>query len=190
MKRSDVEPKDTPGQDVPRESTVSDDSRKQTKHDVFVYATVMFGVFVLLILLSYFIQQRNSSKTISNITEQHGRFSTQALENIEALQNKNIELAEDLGVAKTRIEELEKEKEKARQQYEDDLRETEEKLKAEYNEIKGKMQALEYLIDAEIALRYGDNAAAREKIRLLESVAASLDDAYREEFETLKERLY
>lgn len=150
----------------------------------------MFGVFVLLILLSYFIQQRNSSKTISSITEQHGKFSTQALENIEALQNKNIELVEELGIAKTRIEELEKENGKARQQYTDDLRETEKKLKAEYNGLTSKMQALEYLIDAEIALRQGDNAAAIEKIRLLESVAASLDDAYREEFESLRERPY
>jgi septal ring factor EnvC (AmiA/AmiB activator) len=186
--RPDVRLKDMSEQEDIQQETVSDANKKQTKHSVFIYVTIMFGAVVLLILLSHFIQQRNSSITISSITEQHGKFSTQALDNIEELQNRNIELMEELSSAQARIEELENEVENARQQLTDELKNTEEVLTAKYNELSKEKQALEYLLDAETALNQGDNTTAREKLRLLESVADCLADTYRIQYENLKER--
>ena len=192
MDRPDVRLKDMSEQEDIQQETVSDANKKQTKHSVkhsvFIYVTIMFGAVVLLILLSHFIQQRNSSRTISSITEQHGKFSTQALDNIEELQNRNIELMEELSSAQARIEELENEVENARQQLTDELKNTEEVLTAKYNELSKEKQALEYLLDAETALNQGDNTTAREKLRLLESVADCLADTYRIQYENLKER--
>ena len=54
-----------------------------------------------------------SRSTISDMTEQHDRFSTQALQNIEELQNRNLQLMEELEGKDAEIRKLQEELEKA-----------------------------------------------------------------------------
>ena len=90
-------------------------ARKKSKmtetYSVPMYVTVMFAVFIVLILLSYFISQRNSNQTISSMSTEHSKVQAQALENIEELQETNLALTEKVGEYEERISQLEKEME-------------------------------------------------------------------------------
>ena len=159
--------------------------KKKPSYSVSIYIVILFVVVLVLILLSYFAQQSRSSKTISDITEQHDRFSTQALQNIEELQNKNLALMEELEEKDNRIEELTAEVENTRQEWEKDVKAVEEELKKDYNELLQKNQATEYLLTAEAAAAAQDKEAAGAALRALEAIEDRLDPQFREEYQRL-----
>lgn len=81
----------------------SEKGSKKREISVIIYTSILFFVALVLILLSYFIQQRTTSK-LTEVTTQHGEFSTMALQNIEELQDKNQELSEQLEDARDELE--------------------------------------------------------------------------------------
>ena len=57
------------------------------KNSVVVYIFILFAVAFLFLLLAYFMQQRNTAQMLEGL-----RDSNSAMENIELLQQRNIEL--------------------------------------------------------------------------------------------------
>jgi len=158
---------------------------QQSRHPVSVYVLTLFAAVMLLILLSHLISQRNSSQTISDMTEQHDRFSIQALENIEMLQDKNIELIETNESLEARVEELEAELADVRQRWSDDVRAVEETLKNDYSKLLVEYQTVQYLLNARLAHDSGDIASMREQLALIEAAATFLPAQYAEEYARL-----
>lgn len=70
---------------------------------VIIYTTVLFAVALALILLSY-AMQKNTNSAISNMSAQHGEFSSQAMRNIEQLQEENQTLRQELEASRTLTE--------------------------------------------------------------------------------------
>ncbi len=94
------------------ENAQSDKSAKKREASVIIYTSILFLVALALILLSYFIQQRTTTK-LTEVTTQHGEFSELALQNIVGLQNKNQELTNELDKAREELEAREEELESA-----------------------------------------------------------------------------
>ena len=144
---------DAPGEpEVPREEKKTGNSRKR-EISVIVYTTVRFVVALALILLSYKIQQRANS-TISDLTEQHGEVTAQALRNIEELQKQNQELTQELEEARDGLEDAQRELEDAREAAEalqgdlETAREEKKTLNAQISEQELKMEELEKRAEA------------------------------------------
>lgn len=87
----------------PKEEKRTEKSAKRKEISVIVYTSILFFVALILILLSYFIQQSK----LNEVTEQHGEFSTLAMQNIDALQQENQSLEAEL---RTTQEELKRAK--------------------------------------------------------------------------------
>ena len=122
-------------------------------YSVPFYVTIMFAVFIVLILLSYMISQRNSKEVISNLSTEHSRVQAQALENIEQLQDKNLELTEKIGEYEERISQLEEENASLTKQA-GETEAAQEKL----TEQEKKTSALRALFEYEQALRSGTDS--------------------------------
>lgn len=104
-KRSDADEQDvTPLEEKPR-------TRKQSQESVIIYLVVLFTAVFLLILLSYFMHQRQSEAELSNLSDQHTEYRLRTEESIAAMQAENERLRLELEEAHAKIEELEKEKE-------------------------------------------------------------------------------
>ena len=160
--------------------------KKQVSYSVSIYIIILFAAVLLLIVMSYFVQQRNSSKTISDMTEQHDRFSTQALQNIEELQNRNLQLMEELEGKDAEIRKLQEELEDTRLKWTEDVKNVEDAMKEDYNKLLMKNQATEYMLKAEMAARDKDRALAREALEALAPLEEHLDEQYLEEYGKLK----
>ena len=65
--------------------------KKHRQTSIITYIAILFGVAFLLLLLSYFMQQRNTAEVIQGLQS-----SVSALENIENLQNRNLELEKEV----------------------------------------------------------------------------------------------
>ncbi len=89
--------------ETPTKEPKTEKSAKKKEMSVILYTSILFFVALVLILLSYFIQQNK----LSEVTAQHGEFSTLAMQNIEALQEENQGLEAQL---KETEDELEKAK--------------------------------------------------------------------------------
>lgn len=74
-------------QEAKKETEEKKPSEKKHKNSVVVYIAVLFAVAFLLLLLAYFMQQRNTAQMLEGL-----RDSNSAMENIEMLQQRNIEL--------------------------------------------------------------------------------------------------
>lgn len=82
--------------ETPREpATVTGKERSRREKSAILYTTLLFIVALGLIALSYFIQKR-ANETMDSLNEQHGQFTVQALKNIEDLQNRNLQLEDEL----------------------------------------------------------------------------------------------
>lgn len=129
------DPPDTDGADEREPDAVRETETKpknKRQRSVIVYMLVLFVVALGLIVLSYFIQQRRSEATISDITERHSEFSIQALQNIEDLQNYSLELERENGELKAEIQQMEGEvsdAEDARDAAESELRDAEDQAR-------------------------------------------------------------
>lgn len=131
-------------------------SRKKSQQSVIVYVTLLFTFACLLVLLSYFMQQRKNEDAMSDLTEQHTQFTAQAQQNIENLQNMNIDLQTQLEEAQEKIQELESKV--------DELNAENESVKAELEEAKELEQTLR------------DSRSADEKLALLFAAIAGGND--------------
>ena len=104
-KRSDADEQDvTPLEEKPR-------TKKQSQEAVIIYLVVLFTAVFLLIMLSYFMHQRQSEAAISDLTDEHTEYRLRTEESIAELQADNQRLRAELDAANARIAELEKEKE-------------------------------------------------------------------------------
>jgi predicted RNase H-like nuclease (RuvC/YqgF family) len=163
---------------------------------VKMYMITMFIFVVLIILLSYFVQQRDHSKMITTLTEQHSEFSVQALENIEDLQQKTLQLTEEnrelsdrAAENEERISELENELSETKDAWAQDVKDVTDALKAEINRLELENEAKSRLIDMEIALKSRDKEAAQAAAELIEPVKDLLSEEYLEEYNELLKKL-
>ena len=99
-KRSDG---DTGEKELPVEKP---ESRKKSEQSVIVYITILFTVVFLLILLSYFMHQRENETTISNLQGEHIEYQQEILK----IEDENKKLKEKLDKSEKNAEELKKEK--------------------------------------------------------------------------------
>ena len=172
---------------APEQENKTESEKKQSKYSVSVYVIILFAAVMVLIMLSYFVQQRNSSQAISDITEQHSQFSTQALQNIEELQNKNIALMDELDEKDAEIEKLQAELEDAEAAAES----AREELQTKYDTAIQQRTAMGKLLDLYMISKNG-KASKEDKAAALEAAEPYrqyLDGAYAELYESLKNQL-
>jgi cytoskeletal protein RodZ len=104
-RRADADEQDvTPLEEKPR-------TKKQSQESVIIYLVVLFTAVFLLILLSYFMHQRQNEAELSSLSDQHTEYRLRTEQSIAALQTENERLKAELEAANAKIEELEKEKE-------------------------------------------------------------------------------
>ncbi len=115
-----------------------------------VYVIALIATVLLLILLSYFVQNRTRNAELDALSQQH----TSSLQKIDDLQNTNVmledeneNLKKELKSAGDRISELEDELEKTKEKYAEDIKKLEEGYKAEYDELLQKYNELNELQD-------------------------------------------
>ncbi len=106
--------------DLPQEKEEKKEEEKNPKAikkkeiSVIIYTTILFFVALVLILLSYLMQEHTNSR-ITDLTEQHGEITAQAMQNIEDLQIKNRELTKQLDEAEDKLAEAQQNVEEANQ---------------------------------------------------------------------------
>lgn len=89
MKQGSGEPKTENHSELQR---AADRSSPGKHHSVGVYLAILFAVAFILLLLSYFMQQRNNAEVISGL-----RDSASAVENLQQLQDSNKKLSTQVG---------------------------------------------------------------------------------------------
>lgn len=142
-------------------------SGKNGKYSVTVYLCFLFAAVLLLILVSYFIQQRNNVRTINSLTESHNEFSSQAMENIQKLQEENEGYLQQISQLQTQINELQSDK----SDDEDKITELQKQIKTlttESEKNKGRSDALAALFVMEKAVNDGDNTTAAAEMAVIE----------------------
>jgi len=152
----------------------SGESRKLTripgktgKYSVTVYLCFLFAAVLLLILVSYFIQQRNNVNTINSLTESHNEFSSQAMENIQKLQEENVGYLQQITDLQSQIDKLQSDK----SDDEDKITELQTEIKnltEESEQNKGKSDALTALFIMEKAVDDDDTATANAEAAVIE----------------------
>lgn len=187
-KRGDDELPPESGQPAEKPAEKSAEAKKKTEKSVTIYIAILFAVVILLLFLSYFIQERRNSDTISDLTEQHSAFSTQALQNIEELQNKNLTLAEELEAANKQIEDLQEELEKAETEL-GEKRTAFSQVENKVKEAENRYLALDKLLEAEAALEEGDREKATALAQEIEELKSNLDEKYAARYQTVVDEL-
>lgn len=149
--------------------------KKQKKYSVAIYVSVMFVFVVLLIVLSYLIQQRDTQRTISDITEQHSDFSIEALRNIDALQKDNISLRSEVETLEEEIAVLQESIDEHETEYAE--------LEAEHTELLETQAILIFLIDGFSAASAGNLDSAKDaawKLGQMENTLGEYTERYNE----------
>lgn len=111
--------------------------KEKSKKAVYIYIATLFGVVLISILLSYFVQLRNNSE-ISSLYEKNAT----AQQNIENLQNANLQLQKDNDSYKEMVAALSDQINEMKQQLQSDVQAVTEQDKAKYNELVSKYNAL------------------------------------------------
>lgn len=153
-------------------------SKKKSEQSVIVYVTILFTVAFLLVLLSYFMQQRKNEDTISDMTEEHTQITMQAQQNIEKLQNDNLTLQQKLASAQEENEKLEQKIE----ELSDAITELGDKLieqNAANAEQAKKITALEAFMEFRAAYLTEDEEALAAMTGSMEENIKYLDDTYK-----------
>lgn len=91
------------------------------RSSVYVYLAVLFGAAFLMLLLAYFVQQRNNA-TVQNELRSTTASRQELLEDIQRLEAENETLQQDKNVLDLRLEQVKEEKDKAVQAHELALR--------------------------------------------------------------------
>lgn len=110
--------------------------KEKSKKAVYIYIATLFGVVLISILLSYFVQLRNNSE-ISSLYEKNAT----AQQNIENLQNANLQLQKDNDSYKEMVTTLSDQINELKQ-LQSDVQAVTEQDKAKYNELVSKYNAL------------------------------------------------
>lgn len=79
---------------------LNEPKKEKQNHSVFTYIAILFAVAFFLLLLSYFMQQRNTAQMIEGL-----RSSATAMENIDMLQRRNMELDQETDTLKEQLNE-------------------------------------------------------------------------------------
>ncbi|MDR1328085.1 MAG: hypothetical protein LBK23_00585 [Oscillospiraceae bacterium] len=106
------------------------ENRAGSRRAVVKYTAILFAVVLFFIALSYFIGARNDSAAEALHAE-----NASATRKLEALQEENVRLQNENEALSARLLELETELEKLRLDWAEDLRQTEDRYKADYNEL-------------------------------------------------------
>ena len=149
-------------------------AKKGEKYSAAVYVVIMAVVFTALILLSYFISQRNANQMIQDINQQHTQVQTKALDNIEALQDANMKLTEMVREYDEEISDMEAEVEQMRSETDSAIEKAEE-LEKELNSLKGEKELRDELVSFAAAVISGDLETASRLSQSLEGKKGSMD---------------
>jgi len=154
------------------------DKRQQKPYSVTVYICLLFAVVIIVVLMSYFIQQRNNSRALLSLREQHDKVTSQAFENIEKLQEKNMELLNENDELNKKIDDLE-----ARIT---ELENAAEAAADENKSMKDEIKAVEQLLALKSAMAAGDTEKAKQLIEEITKETGSLPYNGKELFNELK----
>ena len=178
---------------VPPEGETPDNSEnpdkgKQTpvakRYSVRPYIIIMFIAVILLILLSYFIQQRRNNATIDNLTESHSQFSIEALQNIEALQESNLQLTDEVDSLERENSDLQSQVEKLEKDL-DTAEEAKTELENAVTEGDQKYQALQAFLELYLAVQNKDDETAKAAATRLQELKEYLAEEYIPAYEEL-----
>lgn len=158
--------------------------KKQSESAVLRYVTVFFVIVMAVLLLSYFIQQRQSADTIDSLTAKHSEFSIQAMENIEKLQDTNRELTAELEDEQAKVAALEDELSDEKAKFESEKAALTESCNSAVNTAQMRRQAAERLLDLYMAQQSGADMTAA--LAAMEPYGEYLDGAYAELYESIK----
>ena len=160
---------------------------KKREISVFIYTTVLFVVALLLILITYFIQEHRNS-ALTDLTTQHGELTAQVLQNIEELQTRNEKLRDELDQKENELEAVQDELDAANSNIEAMLAEQatleqanqaaaleKEALERDLQTQRNKTEALG-LLAALLSTQKGEDVSGI--IAQLETQKANLDAAY------------
>ncbi len=140
-KRSDGQSEPTPNQQT--------ETAPAGKKPVVVYIMILFIVAFLLMALSFFMHQRSNTEALGEL--QH---SVTAMQEVQATQEKIIELQEELAQA---------------QEDQQDLEEAGQDLQQELDQAQDREQALLHLYTLQQQYAAGDLEGCRSTIRAMES---------------------
>ena len=171
-KRSETEEKQTKG---------TEECSKTKKYSLWVYVTVMFCVVVAVILLSYFMQERNA-RQIDELTETHGQISAQALGTIERLQDEKEALIEENAALNEELASLglkyDEDMQELREAWASDVGNVEDTMKTDYNELLQQYGTVRALFDAYMYFEKGDLENAAARLSLVTTTLDSLPGEY------------
>jgi len=179
---------------APETAETKEKKEKQSETAVWRYIISLFIVVVIVMVLSYFVQQRHNNSAITALTEQHSEFTIQAMQNIERLQTSNEDLTRRLEDSEAKERELEARLEEALAQQElaqQAAAEAAAAAESQLNEQRMKTEALAKLLELYMAAQ-DENAAAEdleEPLRAAEALSGYLDGAYAELFGSIKQQL-
>ena len=156
--------------DAPKEETGG-----KKKYSVGAYMCLLFAVVLVLVVMSYFVQQRNHSITLDSLLQQQDNVTSQAFANIEKLQDSNIQLMEENEALSEEIESLEEQAE--------ELSKEKEALESTNSAVQTENAALKELLSLQIAIDSGDIAKAETQIEAVKNSA--LPQEYKAKFDAL-----
>lgn len=101
---------DAPADPVPEEKAPTEGRPQNKRSSVYIYLLILFGAAFLMLLLAYFVQQRNSETTISDLRDSMTLSRTELLEQIETLKEENESLQQDNEQLSRQLDQLEMER--------------------------------------------------------------------------------
>ena len=187
---------DAPAEAQPAAKEDAAKSPAKREASVLIYTVVLFVVALALIALSYMIQQRNTNDTINNLTEQHGEIQSQALRNIEELQNTNLALREENEQLRLQIEDLRRQLEETQEEL-TGLRDRAEDAERDQTQLQGEKDALELALEEhqktieaiEKLLVLIQEGPTEEGMAEMEPLAQYLDEPYTTYYQDLVEMM-
>lgn len=82
-------------------------SDKNKRSSVYIYLLILFGAAFLMLLLAYFVQQRNSETTISDLRDSMNLSRAELLEQVETLEREKGDLEKAVASLSPAVDELE-----------------------------------------------------------------------------------
>lgn len=99
-------PDEKPEQEKPDEPASPTPPKRNRRSSVYLYLLVLFGAAFVLLLLAYFIQQRNSETTISDLRDTMNLSRAELMEEIDDLKREKAALEEETTRLQEEREEL------------------------------------------------------------------------------------
>ncbi|MBR7081815.1 MAG: hypothetical protein IKI49_03810 [Oscillospiraceae bacterium] len=154
------------------------EKKPQKSYSVTLYICILFAFVIVLVLLSYFGQRRDNSRALLSLREQHDQVTSQAFDNIEKLQEKNMELLNENNEQKKTIEKL--------QSQITELEDDAEKAAADSDALKKELKAAEDIFALRSALAAKDAEKAAQFIEKLNGEMENLPQNGKEMLKELK----